>query len=64
MQIKKFQWAITTYLAEKLKLKLMMTPNADKDAEKLDHSYTANRNLKDTNTVEFPLWFSSNETHY
>ena len=52
MQIKKFQWAITTYLAEKLKLKLMMTPNADKDAEKLDHSYTTGGNVNDTATLE------------
>ena len=34
------------------KIKNCITPNADKDAEKPDDSYIANRNLKDLVTVE------------
>ena len=34
------------------KLKIVIIPNADEDAEKPDDSYIANRNLKDLVTVE------------
>ena len=40
------QWDITTHLSEWLKLKVVPTPNVDKNAKKPDHSPIADRNVK------------------
>ena len=40
MQVRPW-WDVLTYLSEELKLKTATTPNADKDVEKLNHSYSA-----------------------
>lgn len=40
------QCAINIHLLEQLKLKIVPISNADKDAEKLDHSYIADGNVR------------------
>lgn len=46
------QWNITAYLSKWLKEKTMIISNADKDMQKLDHSYIAGGRLNGTVTVE------------
>ena len=36
------QWGTTMHQSEWLKYRMEITPNVSRDAEKLDHSYTAN----------------------
>lgn len=40
------QWNTNIHLLEQLKLKIVIIPNADKDTEKLDHSYIDDTNVK------------------
>ena len=62
MQVKA-KWHAVTHQAEMLKLKMVTTPGAGKDEEKLKQQYTAGENVKWYNHFENSLIVSYRVKH-